>query len=117
MRSALIRGKEGEKVKVMINGYSFKVRFIDGKKKKMNPKKNHYNFGLIEYMNGVINIRKGLNHQTTRTTVIHELTHAFMFAFGYTIEGEEAMCDFFSAQGDAIIRLANEIMERGAEPC
>lgn len=100
-------------MKVVINGCPFKVLFVDGKKRKMNPDKDHCNLGLTEYADGIINIRKGLNRQTTRSTVIHELTHAFMFAFGYTIEGEESMCDFFGAQGDAIIRLTNEIMERG----
>jgi len=104
--------KESEKMKVVINGYQFRVRFLDGKKKKMNPSKDHYNLGLTEYVDGIINIRKGMNRQTTRTTVIHELTHAFMFAFGYTIEGEEAMCDFFGAQGDAIVSLADEIMKK-----
>ncbi len=62
-------------------------------------------------LDGIISIRKGLNERTTRSTVIHELTHAFMFAFGYTIEGEEAMCDFFGSQGDDIIKMADSIMK------
>lgn len=76
----------------------------------MKPDKDSYNLGLTEYADGIISIRKGLNERTTRSTVIHELTHAFMFAFGYTIEGEEAMCDFFGSQGDDIIKMANSIM-------
>lgn len=58
--------------------------------KRCTPRKDYYNLGLTEYLDGVISIRKGLNRQTTRSTVIH----AFIFAFGYTIEGEEAMCNF-----------------------
>lgn len=108
---------EGKKMKVFINGYPFKVKFVDGSKPKMNPDEKHFNLGLIEYADGVINIRKKLNQRTTRSTVIHELTHAFLFAFGYNVEGEEAMCDFFGAQGDEIIRLADEIMEKSGEQC
>ncbi len=97
-------------MKVLINGYPFKVKFVDGSSRKMKPDKDSYNLGLTEYADGIISIRKGLNERTTRSTVIHELTHAFMFAFGYTIEGEEAMCDFFGSQGDDIIKMANSIM-------
>lgn len=102
-------------MEVFINGYPFRIEFVDGDIDKMNPDKNHYNLGLTEYCDGVINIRKGLNDQTTRSTVIHELVHAFIFAFGYTVEGEEAMCDFFGAQADVILRLANQIMEKGGD--
>lgn len=98
---------------VLINGYPFKVEFVDGGIEKMNPDKDRYNLGLTEFCDGLISIRKGLNHQTTRATIIHELVHAFMFAFGYTIEGEEAVCDFFGAQADEILRLTNQIMEKG----
>ncbi len=104
-------------MKVMINGYPFRVRFIDGRKKKMNPDKDSYNLGLTEFVDGVINIRTGMNGRTTRSTVIHELTHAFIFTFGYTIECEEAMCDFFGSQGDAIIQMADQIMKGGGAKC
>lgn len=99
-------------MEILINGYLFRIEFVEGNIKKMHPRKDHYNLGLTECFDGVISIRKGLNRQTTRSTVIHELVHAFIFAFGYTIEGEEAMCDFFGSQADEILRLTNEIMER-----
>ena len=98
-------------MKVLINGYSFKIKFVDGDTPKMKPDENSYNLGLTEYVDAIIRIRKGMNERTTRSTVIHELTHAFMFAFGYTIEGEEAMCDFFGSQGDEIIQMTDSIMK------
>lgn len=101
----------------MINGYSFKVKFVDGNGRKMKVDKNTCNLGLTEYIDGVIRIRRGMNRKITRSTVIHELTHAFMFAFGYTIEGEEAMCDFFGAQGDDIIQMADSIMKGEKMKC
>lgn len=102
-------------MEVFINGHSFRIEFVDGDIAKMNPDKNHYNLGFTEYCEGVINIRKGMNKQVTRSTVIHELVHAFIFAFGYTVEGVEAMCDFFGAQADVILRLANQIMEKDGD--
>ena len=72
-------------MKVLINGYQFKVKFVDGDTRKMKPDKDHYNLGLTEYVDGVIRIRKGMDRRITRSTVIHELTHAFMFSFGYTM--------------------------------
>lgn len=104
-------------MKVLINGCPFKVKFVDGGSRKMKPDKDSYNLGLTEYVDSVISIRKGLNERTTRSTVIHELTHAFMFAFGYAVEGEEAMCDFFGAQGDAIIQMTDTIMEGAKMKC
>lgn len=102
-------------MEVFINGHTFRIEFVDGNSKKMNPDKNHYNLGLTEYCEGVISIRKGMDKQVTRSTVIHELVHAFTFAFGYTVKGEEAMCDFFGAQADVILRLANQIMEKDGD--
>lgn len=98
-------------MKVLINGYPFEIKFVDGDSRKMKPDENSYNLGLPEYADAIIRIRKGMNERTNRSTVIHELTHAFMFAFGYTIEGEEAMCDFFGSQGDDIIKMADLIMK------
>ena len=79
--------------------------------KKMNPDPNSYNFGLTEYKELLISI------MVTRSTLIHELVHAFMFSYGHTVEGEEAMCDFFGVHGDEIIDLTNQIIERWGDRC
>lgn len=96
---------------VTINGYQFKVEFVDANSKKMNPDENRWNLGLFECVDGIISIREGMNQRTTRTIVIHELTHAFIFAFGYALDGEESVCDFWGAQGDAVIHMADLIMK------
>ena len=105
------RGRVCESVEVLINGYPFRVLAVDGNSKKMNPDKEHYNLGLTEYIQPTINIRKGMDRMVTRSTVIHELTHAFIFAFGYGCSCEEEMCDFFASQADAIMKLTDEIMK------
>ena len=77
----------------------------------MNPDKETYNLGLTEYINPTISIRKGMDKTVTRSTLLHELTHAFIFAFGYHIESEEAVCDFICSQADAIMQMTEEIMK------
>lgn len=66
---------------------------------------------LTEYSKLLINIRTGLPASVARSTVIHELTHAFLFSYANEVEGEEQMCDFFGVHGDEIITLADQIME------
>ncbi len=36
-------------MKVLINGYPFKVKLVDGNSRKMKPDKDSYNLGLTEY--------------------------------------------------------------------
>jgi hypothetical protein len=98
-------------MKIKIHNDIWKVKLVKASAEKMNPDKNHINFGLTEYVEGVINIREGLNESVARSTVIHELVHAFIFSYGYTIECEEAMCNFFGVHADAIIELTEQIMK------
>lgn len=98
-------------MKIKIHNDLWKVKLTDGRKKKMTPDKDHYNLGLTEYSKLLINIRTGLPASVARSTVIHELTHAFLFSYANEVEGEEQMCDFFGVHGDEIITLADQIME------
>lgn len=85
--------------------------------KKMNPDQDSYNFGLTEYKELLISIMDGRSESVTRSTLIHELVHAFMFSYGHAVEGEEAMCDFFGVHADEIIDLTNQIMGRWGDRC
>lgn len=98
-------------MKIKIHNDTWKVKLIKTSVKKMNPSENRINLGLTEYTEGVINIREGLSESVTRSTVIHELVHVFIFSYGCTVEGEEAMCNFFGAHADEIIELTERIMK------
>ena len=98
-------------MKVKIYKDIWKVKLTDANKKKMTPDAEHCNLGLTEYDKLRINIRTGLSESVARSTVIHELTHAFLFSYGNQVEGEEQMCDFFGVHGDDIISLADQIMK------
>lgn len=94
-----------------INADTWKVVVLDGEHEKMHPEQDSYNLGLTEYCENVINIRKGMTASVTRSTVIHELVHAFIFSYGYHVEDEESMCDFFASQGTAIMEITEQIMK------
>lgn len=96
---------------VKIHNDTWRIKLIGGNKKKMNPDQEHYYLGLTEYGTLTINIRKGLPESVARSTIIHELVHAFRFSYAHVIVDEEAMCDFFGAHADEIIALTNQIMK------
>lgn len=98
-------------MKIKIHNDTWNVKLTDGKKKKMTPDENSINLGLCEYEHLIINIRSGLSKSVARSTIIHELVHAFQFSYANKVEGEEQMCDFFGVHGDEIIVLADQIME------
>lgn len=97
---------------VKINQDSWEIRMLKPDKKKLNPHEGSMFLGLTEYQKGIISLRKGLSRSETRATIIHELSHAFLFSFGYRVDDEESMCNFWGAQGDAICSMADKIMEK-----
>lgn len=63
---------------------------------------------------GKIYIDNALSDEVTRRTLIHELTHAYIYAYGHAKRGEyqdEDVCEFVSAFGSAIIYDAEAAMK------
>lgn len=57
-----------------------------------------------------IYINKNLQKDLFRRTIIHELTHAYIWSYGLNqVESfkEENICDFLESHGDSIIGTAN----------
>lgn len=108
---------EVEKMKIRIHNDVWKVKLVSENRKKMNPESGSYNLGLTEFNKSIINIRSGMSESVTRSTVIHELVHAFLFSYGNEIEGEEQMCDFFGVHADEIVALADKVMEGVMKNC
>ena len=69
-------------MKIKIHNDVWKVKLVDANAKKMNPDPNSYNFGLTEYKELLISIMDGRSESVTRSTLIHELVHAFLFESG-----------------------------------
>lgn len=100
-------------MKIKINNIPWKVVFTDKESKRMKKDKDTFFLGLCEYDKARISIRKNQTVEVMRGTVIHELVHAFLFAYGVNVTGDEEMCNFFGAYADEIVRLTDEIMKKG----
>ena len=103
-------------MKFIVNGYDWEITFVNGNEPKMNAD-GKLQFGLTEFIEQKISIRDDLSDRATRTTVIHELSHCFLFVYGIDsgVYDEEAMCNFLGNYADAIISLADRFSneERG----
>lgn len=96
---------------IIINHTPFNVVMEDEKAEKLNPGENTMYLGLTEYTpQPTISLRKGMCPANMRSTVIHELVHAFVYAYGHSINCEEEMCNFIGAQIDDIMRFAEQIL-------
>lgn len=102
-------------MKFTVNNLEWTMVFADADKAFLNENGNTI-LGLTEYVNQTISIRKGMTKELTRSTVIHELCHCFLFSFGFCAESydEEAVCNLFGSHADAILNLTDKFMkERG----
>lgn len=100
-------------MKIKINNYNWSVHFEEPDAEIMND--DGYYIGLTLFHKLSIHIRKGLPEELTRSTVIHELVHAFLFTYGIKEDeyDEEKVCEFFGTHADQIMKLTDKIMTMG----
>lgn len=70
-------------------------------------------FGLTEYYQPRISILKGLPDVQKRNTLTHEMTHAFMWAFGFGQCDEmsrEFVCEFVGTYAHMIVDAVNRVL-------
>ena len=94
---------------ISINDQKWTVKLFDDETPEMGSYFDECYLGLTDSIESTINLRRGMSERLLRSTVIHELVHAFKFAYGYQLTTEEEVCDFFGAQGDRLIGLTNKI--------
>ena len=70
-----------------------------------------YVMGMTEQHKLTIYISIELPNSLQRTTVIHELTHAFQFSYNIKADDIEDMCDFMGMYADEIVALADKILQ------
>ena len=100
-------------MKININNYKWTVKFEDPDADVLNN--GGCFIGLTVYQELKIYIRKGLPEEVARSTVIHELCHAFLFTYGIQADDydEEQVCNFFGTHADRILKLTDRIMRGG----
>lgn len=106
-------------MKFIVNNLEWEMNFEDGDTVHLNQGDDTI-LGLTEYIEQTISIRKGMSDQLTRTTVIRELCHCFLFSYGFCAGSydEEAVCNLFGSHADAILSLTDKFLkERGEKEC
>lgn len=97
---------------IEINHTPFDVVLEEEYSEKMNPTDGTIYLGLTEFVpRPIISLRKGMCYENLHRTVIHELIHAFVYAYGHSISCEEDMCVFIGAQIDDIMKHAEKIID------
>jgi len=70
--------------------------------------------GITLYASQTIKVLKTLSPESIRATLIHELTHAFMYVNGlkdFESFNREQLCEFVAWHSEEIIKLATKIMK------
>lgn len=72
------------------------------------------NMGLTRCSDRVILIDDSLKAPDLSATIIHELTHAFIWEYGFyqATFTQEVVCDFFGIYGKDIINITNLILSK-----
>lgn len=70
-------------------------------------------FGETHFKELEIQIRQGLNYEIKRRTLIHEVTHAFIFSYGLDgdLYSEEWVCRFLESHADKILATVEGILK------
>ena len=97
---------------IVINGLSWSIYYV-AEEEFPNRKANLSYFGLTLYIPLKIYINKEMHKDNLRRTVIHELTHAYGFAYGYNLNkcNDEDICRFVDSHLDAIHAHTNVVMD------
>ena len=93
---------------VQIGNFTWNIAFLE--KDQEEDKENERSImGLCDFLKQTIFIRRNLPADLRKLTIIHEVTHATAYSFGYHIEDEEAMCDFIGAQLYVMVEASEQI--------
>lgn len=106
-------------MKLTINNQSFEIiEQGDGDNVYLNSPNDDdkMRIGLTDFLNNTIYIHKDLpTLEKKKQTLIHELTHAYILAYGFSTEeffNHELVCEFLSIYAREIIRTADEYFRK-----
>lgn len=98
-----------------IGSLKWAVSAVETDNEGLKAENGEPSLGVTYYRTCHIYIDKTMQPALIRSTVIHELVHAFTFTYGVHLEAdeksEEPVADFFGAFGDEIIATADKIMK------
>lgn len=100
-------------MKVKINKFYFAIREMKDES-ELQADKDIVLLGLTNYLKQEIILRSGMSKALLYETLIHELTHAFIFSYGYSnVEAfnHEQICEFVGVYADNIVQIANKYIK------
>ena len=100
-------------ITIRINGIDFTVNIVDGDSEKLIVD-GTARCGSIWYEDAAIHILKTLPPRLMRQCIMHELTHAYICAYGfmrYAKFNNEQLCDFMAAYAKPICYDADAVMK------
>lgn len=101
-------------MKVGINGFEWEVVFTSSAKDLMRSD-GSLTFGVTDRNVMCIYLSSSLKGSLLRKVLLHELTHAFIFSYGYylTIDEEEFICSFMDCYAYDLVSLTNNLLCMG----
>lgn len=97
---------------MIINGLSWRVRFVSPTHPMLLMPKLTYALGVCDKPTQTIYINETLSYRKTKEVLIHELTHAFVFSYSesFSYDEEERIADFVSKYAEKIIRKSKKFI-------
>ena len=99
-------------MQVKINSLNFEIIEVDEIDKTDDGR---HIIGYIDYIEQKILLLKNLSFEQKTNTLRHELTHAFLWAYGLGAMCEElpleVVCDFVGIYSSEIVEIANKYMK------
>ena len=98
-------------MKVKINDIEWDIIFTNNTK-ELQRSDGSVTFGVTDVNILGIFIWSSLRGRMLRKVMVHELSHAFIFSYGYflTLEEEEFLCSFIDTYAEDIIEYTDSIL-------
>lgn len=95
-------------MRFIVNNFEFEILEVSGKDDNLKVS-NDYRWGICDYEQRKIFLWKDLSFANKKQTLIHEVTHAFIEAYGFIQVNftDEIVCDFVAAHLSEIQRIVN----------
>lgn len=103
-------------MKVRINDIEWNIVFTNNTE-ELQRSDGSVTFGVTDVNLLEIFIWSSLRGRMLRKVMIHELSHAFIFSYGYflTLEEEEFLCSFIDTYAEDIISYTDSILTEAFE--
>lgn len=98
---------------VVINGWKWEIVYTSDRR-NLSRSNGTLTVGVTDCNEMRIYLYEGLTGALERKVLLHELTHAFVFSYGYflTPEEEEFLCSFMDTYADDVVGSADMILRK-----